>query len=570
MSTVTDALLNVLADAGVRHVFGIPGDAVNAIVDGIRKSDRLTFVHVRHEEAGAFAASAQAKLDGRLAAVVGTSGPGAIHLLNGLYDAAKDHAPVIALTGETATDRLGTDAHQEIGQPALFADVAAFSQRIVHPDQLPTLAVEACQAALSTPGVAHLALPANLAQQDVATMDHGVVVRREPRTVPADQDLADAVRLLERAKAPVILAGIGVRDAVPELLEFADRLGAPIIKTLRGKDLFADDHPLTVGGIGLLGTRAAVNAMSGCDLLVMLGTDFPYTDFYPDGVPAIQLDLARVRIGRRYPVEVPLVGHAQPTLAALLERIGRREDRSFLEDAQQDMRRWRRWMRHLETNDARPIKPERLAAVAGSLLTDDAIITLDTGTVTAWVARHLAIRDGQQLTLSGNLASMAFGLPAAIGAQLAFPDRQVVAMVGDGSFTMLPSDLITAVELELPITVVVFDNRKLGLITLEEEAEGFADQQTGLPACDLAAIAEAFGAEGIRVEDPRDLEPALRQAFTSRRPTVVDVLIDPDELTIPPRIELAQALGFAEAKIREFFGVGQHEGGFDALFDPLR
>lgn len=543
---------------------------MNAIVDGIRRSDRLTFVHVRHEEAGAFAASAQAKLDGRLAAVVGTSGPGAVHLLNGLYDAAKDHAPVIAITGETETDRLGTDAHQEVGQAALFADVAVFSQRVVDPGQLPTLAVQACQAALSTPGVAHLALSANIAQQDVATMDHGVVVRREPRTVPAHEDLADALRLLEGAEAPVILAGIGVRDVVPELLELGDRLGAPIIKTLRGKDLFADDHPLTVGGLGLLGTRAAVNAMSGCDLLVMLGTDFPYRDFYPDGVPAIQLDLARGRIGRRYPVEVPLVGHAQPTLTALLDRIERHENRSFLEQAQQDMRRWRRWMRHLETDDARPIKPERLAAVAGSLLTDDAIITLDTGTVTAWVARHLAIRDGQQLTLSGNLASMAFGLPAAIGAQLAFPDRQVVAMVGDGSFTMLPSDLITAAELDLPITVVVFDNRKLGLITVEEEAEGFPDQQTGLPACNLAAIAEAFGAEGILVEDPSDLEPALRQAFTSTRPTVVDVLIDPDEIPIPPRIELAQALGFAEAKIKEFFGVGQREGGFDALLAPLR
>lgn len=570
MSTVTDALLEVLADAGVRHVFGIPGDAVNAIVDGIRKSDRLTFVHVRHEEAGAFAASAQAKLDGRLAAVVGTSGPGAVHLLNGLYDAARDHAPVIAITGETETSRLGTDAHQEIDQPALFADVAVFSQRIVDPGQLPTVAVEACQAALSTPGVAHLALPGNIAQQHVATTDHGVVVRREPRTVPADEDLADALRLLDRSEAPVILAGIGVRDAVPELLELAERLGAPIVKTLRGKDLFADDNPLTVGGLGLLGTRAAVNAMSGCDLLVMLGTDYPYVDFYPDGVPAIQLDLARARIGRRYPVEVPLVGHAKPTLAALLERIEPREDRSFLERAQHDMRRWRRWMRHLETRDSRPIKPERLAAVAGSLLTDDAIVTLDTGTVTAWVARHLAIRDGQQLTLSGNLASMAFGLPAAIGAQLAFPERQVVAMVGDGSFTMLPSDLITAVELELPITVVVFDNRKLGLITLEEEAEGFADQQTALPACDLAAIAEAFGAEGILVDDPGDLEAALRCAYTSDRPTVVDVLVDPDELVIPPRIELAQALGFAEAKIQEFFGVGQREGGFDVLFDPLR
>jgi thiamine pyrophosphate-dependent acetolactate synthase large subunit-like protein len=559
MTTVADSLIDVLADAGVRHVFGIPGDAVNAIIDSIRRSDQLTFVHVRHEEAGAFAASAQAKLDGRLAAVVGTAGPGAIHLLNGLYDAAKDHAPVIAITGESPTDRLGTSTHQEIGQRALFADVAVFSQTVLDAGAMPTLAVQACQTALARSGVAHLAVPANMADQKVEGDRHGVVVRRTPCITPAPDDFDDAVRLLEQASAPVILAGVGARGAVAELLEFAERLGAPIIKTLRGKDLFADDNALTLGGLGLLGTRAAVNAMSRCDLLVMVGTDFPYVDFYPEGVPAIQLEVERTRVGRRYPVDVALVGHARSTLKTLLERVDRRTDRAFLESAQADMRRWRRWMGRLEANQSAPIKPEHLAAVAGSLLDDDAIITLDTGAVTAWVARHLDIRGNQRLTLSGNLASMAFGLPAAIGAQLAFPDRQVVAFVGDGSFTMLPSDLITAAELELPITVVVFDNRKLGLITLEQEAEGFAEQQTAIPPRNLAAIAEAFGARGIRVEDPAQLEGALREAFRSPRPTVVDVVISPDEIPLPPRIELAQALGFAEAKIKEFFGVGQDD-----------
>ncbi len=570
MSTVTEAMLEVLADAGVRHVFGIPGDAVNAIIDGIRRSDRLTFVHVRHEEVGAFAASAQAKLAGGPAAVVGTAGPGAVHLLNGLYDAARDHAPVIAITGETETNLLGTAAHQEIGQAALFADVAVFSESVVHAGQMPSLAVEACQAALAAGGVAHLAIPANLAEQETDGARHGVVVRREPRTRPAEEDLHDALRLIREARRPLVLAGIGAKDAVEELLEFAERLGAPIIKTLPAKALFADDHPLTVGGLGLLGTRAAVNAVDDCDLLLMVGTDFPYLDFYPEGVPAIQFELERSRVGRRYPVEVALVGHAKLTLQALLEQIDHRDDRAFLESAQQDMVRWRRWMRRLETDDSSPIKPERLAAVAGSLLTDDAIVTLDTGAVTAWIARHLAARQGQQLTLSGNLASMGYGLPAAIGAQLAFPHRQVVAFVGDGSFTMLPGDLMTAADLQLPITVVIFDNRKLGLITVEQQAEGFADQQTGIPEHDLATIARSFGVEGIRVEDPAQLEGALREAFASDRPTVVDVLVDPDQMPIPPRIELAEALGFAEAKVKEFFGIGQSDGGFEALLAPLR
>jgi pyruvate oxidase len=570
MTTVTDAMLEVLADAGVRHVFGIPGDAVNAIIDGIRRSDRLTFVHVRHEEVGAFAAGAQAKLDGGPAAVVGTAGPGAVHLLNGLYDAARDHAPVIAITGETETNLLGTAAHQEIGQAALFADVAVFSEPVVHPGQMPTLAVEACQAALAARGVAHLAIPANLAEQDTDGARHGVVVRREPRTRPAQEDLRDALRLIGEASRPLVLAGIGAQDAVGELLELAERLGAPIIKTLPGKALFADDHPLTVGGLGLLGTRAAVNAVDECDLLLMVGTDFPYLDFYPQDVPAIQLELDRSHVARRYPVEVALVGHAQLSLQALLEQIDHREDRAFLESAQADMVRWRRWMRRLETDDSAPIKPERLAAVAGSLLTDDAIVTLDTGAVTAWIARHLASRDGQRITLSGNLASMGYGLPAAIGAQLAFPDRQVVAFVGDGSFTMLPGDLMTAADLRLPITIVIFDNRKLGLITAEQQAEGFVDQQTGIPEHDLAAIARAFGVDGVRVDDPEHLEGALRDAFASDRPTVVDVLVHPDQLPIPPRLELAEALGFAEAKVKEFFGIGQSDGGFESLLAPLR
>jgi pyruvate oxidase len=570
MSTVTEAMLEVLADAGVRHVFGIPGDAVNAIIDGIRRSDRLTFVHVRHEEVGAFAASAQAKLDGGPAAVVGTAGPGAVHLLNGLYDAARDHAPVIAITGETETHLLGTAAHQEIGQSALFADVAIYSETVVHPGQMPELAVQACQAALAAGGVAHLAIPANLAEEETDGAPHGVVVRHEPRTRPAQEDLRAALGRIRDAGRPLLLAGIGAKDAVPELLDLAERLGAPIIKTLPGKALFADDHPLTVGGLGLLGTRAAVNAVDGCDLLIMVGTDFPYLDFYPEGVPAIQLELERSRVSRRYPVTVPLVGHASSTLQEMLEHLDPREDRDFLKTAQADMRRWRRWMRRLETDDSAPIKPERLAAVAGSLLSDDAIITLDTGAVTAWIARHLAVRDGQQLTLSGNLASMGYGLPAAIGAQLAHPDRQVVAFVGDGSFTMLPSDLMTASDLQLPLTVVIFDNRKLGLITVEQQAEGFADQQTGIPEHDLAGIARSFGVEGIRVEDPGELEEALGEAFRSPRPTVVDVIVHPDQVPIPPRLELAQALGFAEAKVKEFFGIGQSDGGFDALLAPLR
>jgi pyruvate oxidase len=567
--TVAQSLLDVLVAAGVRQVFGIPGDAVNVLIDELRQDERIEFIGVRHEETGAFAASAQAKLTGELAAVVGTSGPGAVHLLNGLYDAKMDHAPVIAITGHIAGAQQGTHGHQEVDQHRLFADVAVSSQLVGDPGQLPRLAVQACQLALARRGVVHLAIPTDLAESEVP--DEAVhTIARHGTPAPADPErLAAAVALLDRCERPVILAGVGARHAVADLLRLAEVLGAPIVKTLAGKALFADDHPLTVGGLGLLGTRPAVNAVEGCDVLLMAGTDFPYRDFLPDDVPVIQIEREPGHVGRRAPVTHPLIGDTAQILPALADGVTPRSDRSWLENAQQDMQRWRRWMRRLETSDAVPLKPERVAAVVGAHLDDDAIVVCDTGTVTAWVARHLAIRDEQDFTLSGNLASMAYGLPAAIGAQLAYPDRQVVALVGDGSFTMLPSDLITASELELPITVVVFDNAKLGLITVEQQAEAQPDQDTTIPGRDLAAIAQAFGAEGLRVEQPAELEVALSRALRSARPTVIDVVVDPDELTIPPKIEMARALGFAQAKVKEFFGLGEREGGMEVITDVL-
>ena len=568
-ASVAERLLDVLAEAGVRRIYGVPGDAVNVIVDGLRRDERIDFVGVRHEETAAFAASAAAKLTGELTAVVGTAGPGAIHLLNGLYDAKLDHAPVFVLTGQVAGEEQGTHGHQEVDQHRLFDEVALSSQTLADPAQLPRLAVQACQLALEHRGVVHLAIPADLADADVPDEPLHQIARRTNAGVPDPDQIAAAVEVLNSAKKPAILAGIGASDAVDDLLELAEKLGAPIVKTLVAKALFDDDHPLTVGGLGLLGTRPSVDVMENADVLLMAGTDFPYRDFLPADIPVIQIERDPSHIGRRAPVTHPIVGDASLALPQLADAVEANEDRSWLEDAQDGMRRWRRWMRKLETSDATPIKSPRLAAVAGAHLTDDAIVVCDTGTVTAWVARHLAARRGQSFTLSGNLASMAYGIPAAIGAQLAYPDRQVVALVGDGSFTMLPSDLITAVELDLPITVVVFNNEKLALITVEQQAEAMPDQDTAIPARDRAQIGRALGAEGIRVEDPEELDSALAQALSSPRPTVVDVLVDPDDLVIPPKIEFARALGYAQAKTKEFFGIGQREGGFEVITDVL-
>jgi len=553
--TVSDLILEILAETGVRQIFGIPGDAINGLVDAVRRQTRIEFIQVRHEEAGAFAASAQAKLTGNLAVCVGTAGPGAIHLLNGLYDANRDHAPVLAITGQVDTTEVGTDYHQEVDLYTLFKDVAAFNQVVMRPEQLPRLIVQACRTALAHRTVAHLSLPVDVAKQPgQGKRRHAPVQMHRPATLPASEDLDAAAGLLNRSRRVVILAGIGCRGAREELTGLADRLGAPIVRSLRAKDVIPDEHELSAGGIGALGGRPAVQAMAACDALLLAGTDFPYRDFFPDEAPAVQIDLDPTRIGKRYPVEVGLAGDAALTLAALAGKVQQREDRSFLERTQARMREFREDNRKAERSDHSPIRPQRLAATIGTLAREDAVFTCDTGTVTIWAARHLPLRAQQRFTLSSSLASMAFAMPAAIGAQLAWPERQVIALAGDGGLAMLMGDFVTAVKYHLPINVVVFNNSKLGLIRMEEEAEGIPDFQTDLLNPDFAAFARACGGAGFAVTEPAELEGTLRQAFDSNAPCIVDVAINADELPLPPKIHPSQALGYGIARTKELFG----------------
>ncbi|HYW04142.1 MAG TPA: thiamine pyrophosphate-dependent enzyme [Gammaproteobacteria bacterium] len=553
--TVSDLILEILAETGVRQIFGIPGDAINGLVDAVRRQTRIEFIQVRHEEAGAFAASAQAKLTGRLAVCVGTAGPGAIHLLNGLYDANRDHAPVLAITGQVDTTEVGTDYHQEVDLYTLFKDVAAFNQVVMRPEQLPRLIVQACRTALAHRTVAHLSLPVDVAKQPrQGDRRHAPVQVHRAATLPAREDLEAAAELLNRSRRVVILAGIGCQGAREELIALADRLGAPVVRSLRARDVIPDEHELSAGGIGALGGRPAVQAMAACDALLLVGTDFPYRDFFPEDAPAVQIDIDPTRIGKRYPVEVGLTGDAGLTLKALTERVRRREDRDFLEKTQARMRDFREDNRKAERSDQTPIRPQRLAATIGELARDDAVFTCDTGTVTIWAARHLRLRGEQRFTLSSSLASMAFAMPAAIGAQLAWPDRQVIALAGDGGLAMLMGDFVTAVKYHLPINVVVFNNSKLGLIRMEEEAEGIPDFQTDLLNPDFAAFARACGGAGFAATDPAELEGTLRQAFDTDAPTIVDVKINADELPLPPKIHPSQALGYGIARTKELFG----------------
>lgn len=556
MTTVSDVLLKVLAAHGVRQLFGIPGDAINDVTEAMRHQDAIRFIGVRHEETGALAASVQAKLTGKLAACMGTSGPGAIHLLNGLYDARMDHAPVIAITGQVATGFIGTEAHQEVRLERLFADVAVYSQTVTTEDQVPDVFLEACHAAVAHRGVAHISIPTDVSGRRVAfDDDKRLEAATAGRISPVTADCDAAVDLIDQSKRVAILAGIGCAAAREELLAFAEKIGAPIVRSLKAKEVIDDDHPLCAGGLGMLGGKPGVKAMDDCDLLIMVGTDFPYRDFYPKSARVIQIDSEPRRIGRRHPVDIGLVAHAGPTLEALTARVTARPDNDFLSDIRQEMDSWRKHRDKDENSDATPIAPPRVLKAISDVAPDNAIFIADTGTSTAWAARHLHIRPGQRFTLSGGLATMAIGLPGAIGAQLAYPDQRVIAIVGDGAFSMLIGDLVTAVRHDLPIVIVVLNNSKLAFIKLEQEAKGLPDWGTDITNPDFAALAESCGALGISVTDPAGLTDALNQALAANRPAVVNVMVDPDALIMPPKIDLSQAMNFGMAKIREAFNL---------------
>lgn len=551
--TVSDLVLEILHRFGVSHMFGIPGDAINDVTDALRRQDRIRFIQVRHEEAGAFAASAQAKLTGRLGVCMGTAGPGAIHLLNGLYDAKMDHAPVLAITGNINTTYMGTEYHQEVDLYRLFAEVAVFNQVITTETQLPHSIVQACQKALAYNGVAHISLPEDIAGRRVSVnLDHIPIITRHGSTLPCEVNLQAATDILENADRIAILAGIGCRDAREELIHFADKLAAPVIRTLRAKDLLPHDHPLNAGGLGNLGSEPAVAAMENCDALVLAGTDFPYHEYFPAGIKAIQIDNEPARIGRRYPIDVGLRGDTKPTLAALTERTRGKADRQFLESIQKRVSSWQHDQAGHETSDKSPIRPQSLACTIGRLADEDALFICDTGAVTVWGARHLHIRGNQRFTLSSALASMAFALPGALGASLAYPGRQVIALCGDGGFSMLMADFVTAVKYQLPIKVVIFNNHKLGLIKMEQESAGLPEHETDLLNPDFAAYARSCGGEGITVTDPAELETALTRAYAHDGPVVVDVMVNAEEITLPPRIKAEQALNFGLAKFKEF------------------
>ncbi|MBX6331184.1 MAG: pyruvate oxidase [Gemmatimonadaceae bacterium] len=567
----SDVLVETMMAWGVDTVFGLPGDGINGIMEALRvRRDAIRFIQVRHEEAAAFMACAYAKYTGRLGCCLATSGPGGIHLLNGLYDAKLDGAPVLAITGQTYSDLQGSHYQQEINMALLYQDVAVYDQEVINPNQVEMLVNEACRHALNERGVAHITFPVDYQEAEpngkVSMHKRRHFTSTEwppPFIVPRDEQLAQAARILNRAARPVMLVGQGALGATDEVLAVADRIGAPLVKALLGKWVVPHDHPLTTGGIGLLGTAPSVDAMEGCDAILIVGSSFPYMEYLPDPAraPGVQIDIRADRIGLRYPVEVGLVGSAKPTLRALLPHLKRNKDRSFLREAQKGMRDWWALMDKRARRNDTPIKPERVAWELSELLDDDAIISTDSGTVTTWIARQLRMKRNQQFSCSGTLATMAPGLPYAIAAKLAYPDRQSVAFVGDGGFTMLMGELLTAVKYGLPIVVVIVKNNVLGQIKWEQVVFlGNPEYGVELQNLNFAMYAEACGGVGFTVERPKDIRPALQRALRARKPAVVEVLVDPNEPPMPPKVTAEQALHFGEALLR-----GQPEGGRIAL-----
>ena len=567
MRSVAQTIVAALAEHGVRQVWGVVGDALNPLTDALREEPRIEWIGVRHEEVAAFAVSAQAQLSGMIGVCMGTVGPGSIHLLNGLYDAKKSHAPVLAITGQVPSPEIGTDFFQEVDNDKLFADVSVFAHTLTSPAQLPHLLEQAVNAAYAQRGVAVLTLPGDVGGQEVPR--GSVLPRFAPPAVPSaapEDQLAVAVEALSGADV-ALLVGCGAREARDEVLALAETLAAPMVLTLKAKEGLEHDNPFQVGQSGLIGNPAAAKAMERCDVLFLIGTDFPYRDWYPAGKTVLQLDVRGEHIGRRTPVTSALVGDAAATLRALLPRLVRREDRSSLDAATEDYRAWHDRQQSLldPSHDAsligkvravfdnpdERIRPEAVAAAVDRAAPDTTIFTADTGMSTAWLARFVTMRGTRRLVGSFNLGSMADALPMALGAQALDRQRPVVSFSGDGGLMMLLGDLRTAVTYRLPVTIIVFDNGRLGMVKLEQEQGGLPEFGTQLDNPDLAAVAAAMGLASRRVTEPDRLQEAMEWAFGVDGPCLVDVVTNPDEIAVPPKATAAQAWGFAIAKSRE-------------------
>jgi pyruvate dehydrogenase (quinone)/pyruvate oxidase len=557
----SDVLVERLLAWGVDTIFGLPGDGINGVMEALRKAkDKIRFIHVRHEESAALMACAYAKFTGRLGVCLATSGPGGIHLLNGLYDAKMDQQPVLAITGMQYNDVTGTFSQQDVELDKLFMDVACYNNRVMSGAHMEPVADLAIRTAIDKRGVAHITIPIDVQQDPV---EEGRSKRNKPRhtsahgaisgNIPAMGDLKAAAAILNEGKRVAILAGQGALHASQELIALAETLGAPIVKPLLGKACVPDDSPYTTGGIGLLGTAPSEDVMESCDVLLMIGTSYPYIEYLPKSgsCKCVQIDANAQRIGLRAPVDVGLVGDSMVTAQLLLPMLKRKKDRKFLEKAQKAMKDWNKILEQEGTSRAKPMKPQVVGWELSKLTKENAIIVSDSGTNTTVWARYMKAKKGQMHSCSGNLATMACGLPYAIAAQIAYPNRQVIAVVGDGGFTMLMGEFITAIAYKLPIKVVVIKNDSLGQIKWEQMVfQGNPEYQCELFPIDFVAFAKALGANGVRVDDAKIASEQFQKALAMPGPVLIEAAVDQYTAMLPAKIKPEQAAKFSESLLR--------------------
>jgi len=545
---VADLLVDVLEQAGVERIYGVTGDSLNGIADSIRRSKQIKWIHVRHEETAAFAAGAEAHLTGKLAVCAGSSGPGNMHLINGLYDCHRNRVPVLAIAAQIPSHEIGSGYFQETRPEHLFAQCSHYCELVSQPEQMPRVLEIAIQSALARRGVSVVALPGDVALRDAVEKGPRLHFPEPKPTVrPSEEEFKILAEILNRSKKITILGGAGCAGAHAELIELAGKLNAPIVHAMRGKEFIEHDNPFSVGMTGLLGFSSGYHAMMNCETLLMIGTDFPYQQFFPKNATIVQIDLRGEQLGRRTKVDFGFVGDTKTTLRGLLPKLEQNRDDHHLKESLEHYRKTRNGLDELATGDSgkKPIHPQYVARVLDQLAAEDAIFTCDVGTPTIWAARYLTMNGKRRLLGSFTHGSMANALPQAIGAQASYPGRQVITMSGDGGFAMLMGDVLTLRQHKLPIKIIVFKNDSLAFVELELKAAGVLGSGTDLHNPDFKKIAEGAGLIGLTAETPDQVAPRIAQALKHDGPALVEVLVSRQELSMPPTITYEEAKGFS-------------------------
>lgn len=564
---VAEQLVETLVEAGVGRIYAVTGDSLNEVNDAVRRNEKMKWIHVRHEETGAYAAGAEAQLTGHPACCAGSSGPGHVHLINGLYDAHRSGAPVIAIASTIPTGEFGTDYFQETSTMKLFNDCSYYNEVATTPSQFPRMLQSALQTAISRKGVSVIGLPGDLAKATAVNVDSSTKVYPIDSSVcPALEDLIQLADLLNQSERVTLFCGIGCKGAHEEVIKLSEQLNAPVAYTFKGKMEVQYDNPNEVGMTGLLGMPSGYYSMHEAQVLVMLGTDFPYAAFLPDKIKIVQIDIKPERLGRRAKVDIGLCGDVKTTLQALMPLLQPKTNDVFL---QKQLKHYEAVKKALaayteDKGEEDRIHPEYVMSEVDKWASDAAVFTVDTGMTCVWGARYLQATGKRHLLGSFNHGSMANALPQAIGAALACPDRQVIALCGDGGLSMTLGDMQTVVQYQLPIKIIVFNNRSLGMVKLEMEVDGLPDWQTDMLNPDFAQVAEAMGMVGFTVHDPDEVLPTLLKAFGLNGPTLVNIMTDPNALAMPPKIESSQMAGFAQSMYQLMIN-GRSQEVFDTI-----